>query len=220
MANILMIAPLNAANFDSGNAEAGKVLTADGSGGAAFEAVVGGDNDWLIDALGGGRHTPASTATGGDAFAVGTNNEASGDYATVGGGKSNTASSDYATVGGGKSNTASGSDTTVGGGYSNTASGHRATVGGGNSNTASGQNATVGGGYSNTADGEDSAILGGTTNDTNGLASAMIVGSNITASLAHALHCNKLVVTQIPVASAGLPSGTVWSDGGTLKIIP
>jgi len=39
MANVLMIAPLNAANFDSGNAEAGKVLTADGAGGAAFEPV-------------------------------------------------------------------------------------------------------------------------------------------------------------------------------------
>ncbi len=90
----------------------------------------------------------------------------------------------------------------------------------GNSNTASGESATVGGGYGNTADGENSAILGGTTNDTNELASAMIVGSNITASLANALHCNKLVVTQIPVASAGLPSGTVWSDGGTLKIVP
>jgi len=160
MANILMIAPLNAANFDSGNAEAGKVLTADGSGGAGFEAVVGGDDDWLIDAIGGGRPTPTSTATGGNAFAAGRNKEASGSSAVVGGGNSNT------------------------------------------------------------ADGENSAILGGTTNDTNELASAMIVGSNITASLANALHCNKLVVTQIPVASAGLPSGTVWSDSGTLKIIP
>lgn len=39
MANILMIAPLNAANFSSGNADAGAVLTADGAGGAAFEPV-------------------------------------------------------------------------------------------------------------------------------------------------------------------------------------
>ena len=175
MANILMIAPLNAANFDSGNAEAGKVLTADGSGGAAFEAVVGGDDDWLIDALGGGRHTPTSTATGGNAFAAGTNNEASGQ---------------------------------------------RAVVGGGNSNTASGSGATVGGGYNNTASADLSAILGGNGSNTGTFVGAMIAGSGITASLANALHCNKLVVTQIPVASAGLPSGTVWSDGGTLKIIP
>jgi hypothetical protein len=207
------------------------------------------DTDWTVATLG-GRHTPASTAAGADAFAAGIGNIASGNYSTVGGGNSNTASGESATVGGGNSNTASsyravvgggnsntanGSGATVGGGYSNTASGLRATigggynnaasdssatVGGGNSNTASGSNATVGGGISNIADGENSAILGGTTNDTNELANAMIVGSNITASLANALHCNKLVVTQIPVASAGLPSGTVWSDGGTLKIIP
>lgn len=36
MANVLMIAPMNAANFDSGNADAGEVLTADGSGGTVF----------------------------------------------------------------------------------------------------------------------------------------------------------------------------------------
>lgn len=39
MANVLMIAPLNAANFESGNAADGAVLTADGAGGAAFEPV-------------------------------------------------------------------------------------------------------------------------------------------------------------------------------------
>ena len=147
------------------------------------------DTDWTVATLG-GRHTPASTAAGANAFAAGNLNTASGESATVGGG------------------------------YSNTASGHRATVGGGNSNTASSNYATVGGGLTNIADGLNSAILGGTTNDTNELASAMIVGSNITASLANALHCNRLVITQIPVASAGLPSGAVWSDSGTLKIVP
>lgn len=117
------------------------------------------DTDWTVATLG-GRHTPASTAAGADAFAAG------------------------------------------------------------NLNTASGNYATVGGGLTNIADGLNSAILGGTTNDTNEYANAMIVGSNITASLANALHCNRLVITQIPVASAGLPSGAVWSDSGTLKIVP
>jgi hypothetical protein len=39
MANILALVPMNAANFDSGNAEDGEVLTADGAGGAAFESA-------------------------------------------------------------------------------------------------------------------------------------------------------------------------------------
>lgn len=37
MANALLIAPLNAANFESGAAEAGQVLSADGAGGATWE---------------------------------------------------------------------------------------------------------------------------------------------------------------------------------------
>jgi hypothetical protein len=223
------------ADLPVGQSETPMVVGADC---AVYPMPVGGDNDWLINALGGGRHTPTSTATGGNAFAAGMNNEASGLRATVGGGYSNTASGESATVGGGTGNTAGGIVATIGGGSRNIISsgvnesticgglentitgGYAVSIGGGIGNTASGNYATVGGGNSNTADGENSAILGGTTNDTNELANAMIVGSNITASLANALHCNKLVVTQIPVASAGLPSGTVWSDGGTLKIIP
>lgn len=39
MANILALIPMNAANFDSGSAAAGTMLTADGSGGAGWEAA-------------------------------------------------------------------------------------------------------------------------------------------------------------------------------------
>jgi len=42
MANALLIAPLNAANFESGNAEAGQVLSADGDGGATWETPAAG----------------------------------------------------------------------------------------------------------------------------------------------------------------------------------
>lgn len=42
MANALLIAPLNAANFESGAAESGQVLTADGSGGATWETPAAG----------------------------------------------------------------------------------------------------------------------------------------------------------------------------------
>ena len=167
------------------------------------------------------RSNPSQVASGLQAvIGGGKNNTASGPNATVGGGYNNIASFNYATVGGGQGNTATGGHATVGGGYSNNATGGHATVGGGYSNNATGSHATVGGGYINTASGANSAILGGNHNDTNSLADAMIVGSNITASLVNALHCNQLVVTQIPVASAGLPSGAVWSDGGTLKIVP
>ena len=42
MANALLIAPLNAANFESGAAEAGQVLSADGSGGTTWETPAAG----------------------------------------------------------------------------------------------------------------------------------------------------------------------------------
>lgn len=42
MAMALMLQELNAANFSSGNADSGYMLTADGSGGASWEAPAGG----------------------------------------------------------------------------------------------------------------------------------------------------------------------------------
>jgi hypothetical protein len=65
-------------------------------------------------------------------------NQASGDYATAGGGYENQASGYYATVGGGLGNQASGTVTTVGGGDQNQASGTAATVPGGEYNLAAG----------------------------------------------------------------------------------
>ena len=167
------------------------------------------------------RNAPTQVAFGSQAtIGGGQSNTASGAYATIGGGSSNNATGVKATIGGGLQNAASGDYSTVGGGKNNTASGPYAVVGGGQSNTASGAYATACHGKNNTASGAKSAILGAPNNDTNALADAMIVGSNITASLANALHCNQLVITQIPVASAGLPSGAIWSDGGTLKVMP
>jgi hypothetical protein len=64
--------------------------------------------------------------------------QATGYYATVGGGLSNTASGSYATVAGGGYNTASGNASSVNGGVFNTASGFFSTVAGGGANTASG----------------------------------------------------------------------------------
>jgi hypothetical protein len=47
----------------------------------------------------------------------------------------------------------------------------------------------------------------------------MIVGSCITANRQCATFVNNLSIVNIPTSSAGLPSGAVWSDLGTLKIV-
>jgi hypothetical protein len=87
-------------------------------------------------------------------------------------------------------------------------------------NCATGACSTIGGGCGNTTSGVLSAILGGTLNTTNTCACAMIVGSNITADRACATFVNNLSIKNIPSASAGLPSGSVWSNLGILTIVP
>ncbi len=106
-------------------------------------------------------------ATIGGGGANGAANQASANYATVGGGASNEASGDYATVGGGDSNTASGYGATVGGGNTNRAIGDASTIAGGASNQAVGL-AAVGGGLQNNADGDYAAISGGQANSASG----------------------------------------------------
>ena len=192
------------------------------------------DGDWIV-AANGGRHTPTSSANGVNAFAAGEGNAANGNRCAVGGGQNNTATNNFSTVaggfnnqaitsssvGGGLSNVAIGVST-VAGGQNNTANGGGggyATVGGGTGNVTNGSGATIAGGISNTATGERVAILGGQDNNTNNLASAMIVGNGITARLTNALHCNRLVITQIPTSPVGLPNGAIWSNGGTLNIV-
>jgi hypothetical protein len=100
----------------------------------------------------------ATIGGGGVSIAI---NEATANYATVGGGFGNIAGGSEATVGGGSVNRASGGTATVGGGGANIASGNGATVGGGAGNTASGHRATVGGGTTNTASSSHATIGGG-----------------------------------------------------------
>ena len=49
---------------------------------------------------------------------------------------------------------------------------------------------------------------------------AMIIGSNITADRVCATFVNNLSIKNIPTASTGLPSGSVWSNSGVLNIVP
>jgi hypothetical protein len=48
----------------------------------------------------------------------------------------------------------------------------------------------------------------------------MIVGSCITANRVCTTFVNNLSIMNIPTYSAGLPSGALWSSGGTICIVP
>jgi hypothetical protein len=83
-------------------------------------------------------------------------------------------------------------------------------------------NSIIGGGDNNCIyESSCSSILGGRNNYIpSSYADTTIIGSNISATRVCTTHVNALIVTDIPTASAGLPSGTFWSDSGTIKIIP
>ena len=135
-------------------------------------------------------------------------------------GYSNTSSGSYSTVSNGYQNTASGNNSIILNGEDNTASGcYYSTVINGNSNIASGDYSTILNGTNNTASGYRSFIAGGQCNNTCALADTFIVGSCISADRICTTFVNNLSIKNIPTSSAGLPSGSVWSDGGTLKII-
>jgi len=96
-------------------------------------------------------------------------------------------------------------------------------------------NASILGGCANTISFSCSnAIVGGAINTISSVNCSMafgqsnvvahnyvgVVGCGITSVIDCALHANRVVVTNMPTSSAGLPSGTLWSDAGTIKIIP
>jgi len=127
--------------------------------GGGYATVAGGMYNQVpgeCGTVGGGRNNRAwgryATVSGGGpdpADGSGgwvTNNEATDDYCTIGGGYDNqagngetsTTDKQYATVSGGRENTATGDSATIGGGYHNYASGMCATVPGGHDCSASG----------------------------------------------------------------------------------
>lgn len=108
---------------------------------------------------------------------------ASGQEATISGGRRNTANATRSTVAGGDTNTASAQEATVGGGSANQATAARATVGGGDTNVASGQESTIPGGNLNTAAGEQSAIGGGDSNSINSSGTESVIGGGKSNSI-------------------------------------
>jgi hypothetical protein len=107
---------------------------------------------------------PDNTNEGADTFVAGNNNSATGDQATVSGGKFNDANGYWTTIGGGFHNTAVGDESTVAGGRYNMACGGYATVGGGFNNDANGYAATVAGGFYNRVSNDHASIGGGNGN--------------------------------------------------------
>jgi hypothetical protein len=93
------------------------------------------------------------------------------------------------------------------------------TVINGNLNTASGIQSTISNGYCNTASGLRSFVAGGQRNNTCNQADSFIVGSCLCADRVCTTYVNNLSIKNIPTSSAGLPSGYVWNDLGTLKIV-
>lgn len=106
------------------------------------------------------------------------------------------------------------------GGGGNEASGHRSAAIGGGGNTASGNLSAAIGGGSNTASGYYSAAIGGHSNVATHIRAVIAGGQNMASVADDTLHCAKLAILSIPTSAAGLPSGMIWSDGGTLKIVP
>jgi len=143
------------------------------------------------------------------------------------GGYNNRVSTNCSAIVGGYSNIIfSGSDCSfIGGGYLNQIldTSVKSVIGGGYSN-AIGRNSVysvIAGGYNNSIDNSDySAILGGGINNTNACDRVMIVGNNITANRSLTTFVNNLSIMNIPASGAGLPTGAVYSYGGTLRIVP
>jgi hypothetical protein len=54
----------------------------------------------------------------------------------------------------------------------------------------------------------------------NGNNFAYVFGDAIVADRVKTMFVNNLSIKTIPISSAGLPSGSVWSNSGVLNIVP
>jgi hypothetical protein len=92
-------------------------------------------------------------------------------------------------------------------------------IGNGFQNSASGKYSSVLNGFCNTASGAYSIVNGCCSND-NGNNFAYVFGEGISADRVKTMFVNNLSIKTIPTSSAGLPSGSVWSNSGVLNIVP
>ena len=185
-----------------------------------------------------GSATPsgATISGGGGAGENVSENIASGNYATVGGGENNTAGSTNATVGGGTNNSATSDHATVGGGQANTASAGGATVagggdykngntaskayafvGGGTGNSASADSATVSGGSGNSATDRDTVVGGGFGNTASGAAATVPGGQNNLASGVYSFAAGRQAKTETAGGTAHA-GAFVWADSSDTSV--
>lgn len=211
----------NAAIGDYSIVGGGESNTASG-----FHSTVGGGYLNLASAAyttvsGGGPSYPASNPTttnnlatddyctigggGGNQAGDGDADPLNGEFATVSGGFENIASNLGSTVSGGFGNSALGWQSTVSGGAANTAEGWMSVVSGGHINFATGSHSTVSGGWSNTAGGDGSVISGGESNTASGLYAAVSGGNLNVASGDYSLAAGRK-------ANALYQGSFVWAD--------
>jgi len=172
--------------------------------GAAFSATMCGQSSSAI--IAGGNHCME---------------RASGSF--IGAGDQNTTTQSNTFIGTGFNNCVCGTGSGFVAGSNNSISGSASFIGAGNSHciTSAGQTSVIAGGASNCIQARGSGILGGCDNVVPASCDhAMIVGSDITADRVCATFVNNLSIKNIPTASTGLPSGSVWSNSGVLNIVP
>lgn len=216
---------------------------------SCFSIVTGGSGNGhscgLLNFIGGGQlnriySSGGATISGGCYNCIGL----CGTTSVISGGSGNCMDccSEYSSIGGGSSNLHRVSrGGVIAGGSTNrvvgcniiggTCSVSYNAIGGGTANCISkSQSSTISGGYINailaTNIGATNAtgcnfngILGGQRNCILDKCSTFIVGSCITADRDCATFVNNLSIKNIPTSSAGLPAGSVWNDGGFLKIV-
>lgn len=200
------------AQIGSGAATNGQVLTANGTGGASWQAAAGAST-WAMTGNAGTNCTTSpcadflgTTDASNLEFRVNNNRAFRIEAATdtqagfgfspnvIGGfsGNAVTAGAAGATIAGGGGgikngtsyiNSVGGSFGVVGGGLKNVAAGEASTVAGGILNTASSGADTVAGGETNTASGGGSTVAGGNTNIASGQFSTVGGGTNNTAGV-------------------------------------
>lgn len=120
----------------------------------------------------------------------------------------------------GQNNEITGINSFIANGESNTinSSGGYAALVTGEDNLVTGKYSTIVNGFGNTASGTHSFVTGDSNTDA-GFQNVNILGKNISASRENTTFVNNLNIESIPTSSAGLPSGAVWNDSGTLKIV-
>jgi hypothetical protein len=155
-----------------------------------------------------------------------------GCYSTISNGVCNTVTGNYSTINGGISNKITGVTSSIVGGQYNKILCNNSIIGGGVSNTTEGNYSSILGGQANKSSVDYSIILGGQYNTVSGTRSGIlgnnntirdsdtyIVGSNISSDRNCTTFVNNLSIMNIPTSPTGLPSGSVWSNGGILTIV-